>query len=379
MQREAQNRGLIRIATSLVCLLGGALALWLIFHYLWGVVLPFLLAFILSRALRAPVGAFCRKGKINRRLASASVVLLAVGGVSSALVMGARRGVRELRGLITSLSDGGGASGAGEALLARLEESLSRLPFLRDNEELTASLGNLLRDGLDRLIAWASRRLPEAAMSAAGQLPGAMVFLTVLLLSAYYFTADDGALSRGTLALSRRFLSPTAADRLPVIGRRFARLGREYGRACLVLGGVCFLLVFIGLTLLRVPYAFLFALFIAVVDFLPLLGTGVVLIPFAGISLLLGDPGRALGLLILYGVCTLSRQLLEPRLMGRGLGLHPLVSLMVMYAGLRVFGLGGMLILPLVAGLIAGFLRDTEENSSSLTPLTSPARVQKNF
>ncbi len=379
MEQEGRGRGLVRMAAAVICLLGGTLGLWLAFRYLWGVVLPFLLAFLLSRVLRAPVGALCRKGKVDRRVASAGVVVLGVGAVTVSLLLGARRGVRELRGLVTSLSGDEGAAGAMDSILSRLEESLHQLPFLRDNEALTASLGDLLRTGADRLVAWAGQKLPEAAVSAAGQLPGAMVFLTVLLLSAYYFTADDGALSRGTLALSRRLLPTAAADRLPVIGRRFARLGREYGRACLSLGGLCFLIVFIGLTLLRVPYAFLFALFIALVDFLPLLGTGVVLIPFAGVSLLLGQPGRALGLLVLYGVCTLSRQLLEPRLMGRGLGLHPLVSLMVMYAGLRLFGLGGMLILPLVVGLIAGLLRDTEDLSPAPSPLSSPAPTRKNF
>ena len=97
------------------------------------------------------------------------------------------------------------------------------------------------------------------------------------------------------------------------------------------------------------PYAFLLALLIAAVDFLPLLGTGVVLIPWGIICLILGQVRLGIGLLILYGVTTLIRQVLEPKLIGEGLGLHPLLSLLSMYAGLRLFGVWGMILAPLVA------------------------------
>ena len=84
-------------------------------------------------------------------------------------------------------------------------------------------------------------------------------------------------------------------------------------------------------------------------DFLPLLGTGVVLVPWGIVSLLLGETRVGVGLLILFGVCTLLRQLAEPRLFGQGLGVHPLLALLSTYAGLRLFGVAGMLLAPLVA------------------------------
>ncbi|MBQ9151486.1 MAG: AI-2E family transporter, partial [Clostridia bacterium] len=118
---------------------------------------------------------------------------------------------------------------------------------------------------------------------------------------------------------------------------------------CLLLGLLTFCLSFIGLALLRVPYAFILALLLAVVDLLPLLGTGIILIPWALVCLLLGQVKLGIGLLVLYAVATLVRQILEPKLIGDGLGLHPLVSLLSMYAGLRLFGVWGMILAPLVA------------------------------
>ena len=141
-------------------------------------------------------------------------------------------------------------------------------------------------------------------------------------------------------------------DRLPPIGRRLRRLGRQYLRACLFLGLLTFCLSFIGLAILKIPYAFILALLLATVDLLPLLGTGIILIPWAVICLRLGQVKLGIGLLALYTVSTLTRQILEPKLIGDGLGLHPLLSLFSMYAGLRLLGVWGMILAPLVTAAV---------------------------
>ncbi len=79
---------------------------------------------------------------------------------------------------------------------------------------------------------------------------------------------------------------------------------------------------------------------------LPLLGTGVVLIPWAVVSFFIGDMRLGMGLLILFGVSSLVRQFTEPRLLGAELGLHPLVSLLAVYAGWKLFGVWGMMLAP---------------------------------
>ena len=205
-------------------------------------------------------------------------------------------------------------------------------------------------------------------------LPAALLFVTVTLLACYYFSADDGTLGRRAGRLILRLSPPALRDRLPPWGRRFRRIGRQYLRACLLLGLSTFLQAFIGLALLRVPYAFLLALLIALVDFLPLLGTGIILLPWAVVSLLLGEVKLGVGLLVLYAVSTLLRQILEPKLIGEGLGIHPLLSLAAMYAGLRLFGVWGMILAPLLTAGLVGFLpRETETPPPSASVPNAPA------
>jgi sporulation integral membrane protein YtvI len=283
-------------------------------------------------------------------------VVLTVSLASGLVIGGVRRGIRELSSLVGELAaDTEGLTAAVESVLAKVESLSAHIPFLRRFEdapfyaELCESVDGLVESGVARLTETVTARLPAAAMTVAGFVPAAFIFITVTLLACYYFTADDGRMGRATATFLARVTPAPLRDCLPPMGRRLRRLGKQYLRACLLLGLLTFLQAFIGLAVLGVPYAFLLALLIAAVDFLPLLGTGVILIPWGIVCLLLGQVRLGIGLLILYGVTTLIRQVLEPKLIGDGLGLHPLLSLLAMYAGLRLFGVWGMILAPLVA------------------------------
>ena len=345
-----------RLAAVLFCTAVGALALWLAFRYALGILLPFLLAWLLSRVVKPLTERLCRRAPIPRGLCAAGLVILTVGGAAGLAIAGVRRGVGELTRLVSELAaDTEGLAGAVESVLSKLESVSSHIPFLRRFEDapfyadLCAAEDSLVETGVAKLTETVTARLPGAAMTVAGLVPSVFIFLTVTLLACYYFTADDGRLGKGLGAALARVVPVPLRDRLPPIGRRLRRLGRQYLRACLLLGLLTFCLCFIGLAILRVPYAFILALLLAVVDLLPLLGTGVILIPWGIICLLLGQVKLGIGLLVLYGAATLVRQVLEPKLIGEGLGLHPLVSLFSMYAGLKLFGVWGMILAPLVA------------------------------
>ena len=108
----------------------------------------------------------------------------------------------------------------------------------------------------------------------------------------------------------------------------------------------------VGFLLLRVDLALLLAALVALVDALPVFGTGTVLLPWAVLALLGGETGLALGLLALYAAVSFVRSLLEPKLVGGKVGLPPLAALLAMYVGFRAFGVAGMILSPLAAILI---------------------------
>ena len=113
--------------------------------------------------------------------------------------------------------------------------------------------------------------------------------------------------------------------------------------------------------LLRVQNALLWAFLTALVDAVPLLGTGTILIPWALFSLLQGKNWLGLGLLGLYAIAALTRSAMEPRLVGRQLGLDPLLTLIALYGGYRFWGFGGMLAAPLICVVVKEAATDRKE------------------
>ena len=126
--------------------------------------------------------------------------------------------------------------------------------------------------------------------------------------------------------------------------------------------------LFLGLVLLKIPGAVGKSLLIALVDILPVFGCGTVLIPWACVRFALGNIPGAMGILILYGVIFLIRQIAEPKIIGDSLGLHPVLSLILFMLGLSLFGFFGLLLMPLAGVCLAELFR-TRTDEKEKTPL----------
>ena len=147
---------------------------------------------------------------------------------------------------------------------------------------------------------------------------------------------------------------------LPVARRIKTALG-GWVKAQLKLAGLCFGVVCGGFLLLGIPYAPVWAALTALVDAVPVLGTGTVLIPWSLVCLLQGQRVRALGLVAVYVVALIARSALEPRLVGKQLGLDPLVTLAALYTGFRIWGIPGMLLSPLLCVAVAEAARENRQ------------------
>ena len=143
----------------------------------------------------------------------------------------------------------------------------------------------------------------------------------------------------------------------------FLRLKKALGgwlKAQVKLSGVIFLIVTVGFFLLRIHRAMFWAVIVALVDAVPMLGTGTVLIPWCLVCFAQGENVRAMGLLGLYVTAMLTRSALEPKLVGRQLGMNPLLTLLALYAGYRLWGVGGMILAPVLAVVTCQLIRAGE-------------------
>lgn len=201
-------------------------------------------------------------------------------------------------------------------------------------EELFSSGATLAGDAATGILGLASRILLS--------LPDTFVFLGTAVVSSFMISARLPTL-RPWL---RKVLPEAWAGRvLPVLENLRRNLGGWFRAQCKLMG-LTFVLLTVGFLVLRVPYAVLLGALIALVDALPMLGTGTVLVPWGVLVLLQGGTALGLGLIALYVLTALVRSVLEPRMVGRQLGLSPLVTLAALYIGYRLWGILGMLLAP---------------------------------
>lgn len=176
--------------------------------------------------------------------------------------------------------------------------------------------------------------------SMVGSIAGAVISTIMTMLSAYFFIADREWLYEKLEKTVPREL----ARKYSVFYASIKQAVGGYFKAQLKIEVWMYLLMLIGLMVLKVRYALLIALLIAAIDILPFFGSGAVFVPWAAVTALGGNYARALGFLIIWGVGQLFRQLIQPKIMGDSIGMKPIPTIILLFLGYKLAGVAGMLI-----------------------------------
>lgn len=318
------------------------LVLWLGIRLFLPIFLPFFLGAALAFSAEPMTSFFCRRLRLPRSAAvGISISATFCFFFLLLLLLGALL-VRELGVLAGALPDLGETARAGLATLSDWLLSLAR--------RAPAGLQVYLTDSIRELFSGSTALLDRAAgfvLNLAGMLlrhvPDSALALGTAIISGYMIAAKLPALRERWHAHSGRLQQFASGI------RRLKQAVFRWLLAQLKLCGITWCVLTLGFLLLRIAHAPLWALAVALVDILPVLGTGTVLIPWSIVSFLQSDNARAVGLLGIYAAATLLRSVLEPRLVGKQLGLDPLVTLFALYTGYKLWGLMGMLLAPLLA------------------------------
>lgn len=330
---------------------GGVLALYL----LWPCLLLFLIAYG-AACIMEPLVRRLTVWKIPRSLASGLVLLSLLSLTALGLWLLLSRLAYETGQLLLQLpvlTARLGGQWLGDRLYAFL---VAAPPELRDF--LEAAADRLVSDGL-RLPDRLSAGLTAAAGRLAAALPGLFLALTTGILAIFYCSAGLPGIRRYLRDLIPEERRAAVFGFLDCLRRAVLDWCRVQGR----LMGIVFAILAAGLLVLRVPYALLAAGLGALIDALPFFGSGILLLPWALVSLVQGEAVRAGGLVVLYGLLCLTRGMLEPRFYGKQAGVSPLLTLLALYGGFRLFGVWGMLLAPIALSIGASVLREREKSA----------------
>ena len=313
--------------------------MWLAVKFLLPAALPFLLGGLLAVAAEPVVSFAVTRLKLPRGLASVlgiALSLLILLGVLTAL-----GGVifRQLGSVAQNFPDVDEALQTAENVL------------LSATEKTPAPVRSVAQKAIHRTLDDSSAllgQLPGVVGSFFGKIAGSALGIGTGILAAFFISLRLPKLQtlvRENLPESwkEKYLPPLKRFRESLVGWLKAQ-----GKLALV----TFLIVSLGLLVLGIKSAPLWALLVAFVDAVPMLGTGLILLPWSAVSFLQGQTLRAVGLLAVYGAAVLTRMLLEPRVVGKNLGLDPLLTLVTMYTGFRLWGIGGLLLTPILASAV---------------------------
>ena len=346
-------------------------AYYFFIKYAAWLIAPFIVAFGIAMFLQKPVRLISKKTKINKKIiAAASVFLILAALVSIVVLVGYRIGV-EFKGLWQYLMEK--LNNLPELVQSVENWLVNNLRFLPDSLENTAV--NAINNFADKLLLLLVEQKntfgsPDSGtgsfdlsmlsgplgslISTAKQIPAFLTALLISIVACFFLTCDydnfTNTIKKSVSEEHEKSLVKTKRLFSDILGKMF----KSYATIILI----TFCEVAIGLNLLKLigvyegGYIVAISLIIAVVDIFPVLGTGTILWPWAFISFITGNIGMGIGLIVLYAIISVLRQIIEPKLVSMNIGIHPVFTLMGMYLGAQLFGVLGIFILPITFFLV---------------------------
>lgn len=322
-------------------------AMGLAWMYLLPYVLPFALAAFVALLMDPAVNLAERWLRLPRGVAVAFVMLLGVVLLALVVIGLSAALVAEFKGLQSTL---GSLFSRGRLLVVHLVQSYDAI-----SAELPADAQTMLSNILSNVQGQAEdilNRLPDL-LQGIGSLPTLVIIGAVTTVATFFFSRDKRLIVNFLLSLLpdewRHKVNAAKADVM------VAAVG--FVKAELSLITLTLLLSIIGLNLIGAGYTFVAGVIIAVLDIVPVLGPGLLFIPWAAVNFILGNWGFGIGLVVVYAITSAVRQFLQAKVLGDRIGLHPLATLLAIYLGLKIFGAAGIVFGPATVIILKALVR----------------------
>lgn len=344
MQIENKKKFIINFTFYLI--LGGIAFVSL--KYLLPLLTPFVIGFVFAYLLQRPVRYISSRLHLHKKAAAVmivSVFYILLGTLVTLLGAQFVSGIRNLIPLLPGFYT--------DCVKPFLTDFFSQIEH--PISQMDASLVDILNDwstqildSIGNLVSSLSGEIMRMASGIAASLPGFFIRLLLTIISTFFISMDYDQLTAFCAThLNRKWHKYVIQIKDYMVGTLFVCI-RSYA----LIMGITFAELSIGLLLLRIDNAVLIALLIAVFDILPVVGTGGIMIPWAVFCALSGNYALCLGLLAVYLVITVVRNIIEPKIVGGQLGLHPVITLVSMFAGVQLFGVIGLFGFPIGLSLL---------------------------
>ena len=317
---------------------------------------PFVIGGAIAWLVQKPAKFISGKTRIKRKLAAAGLALavfLLAAGLCVFLVLRISSGISNFAGEVSGYAEE--ISAFFEKIKKSTESFFSDMP-----EELSALADSFFKKASDTMISAVTGFVSDSAAYVAGRMPGILLSCIVSAVAACYIAADFPSLVR----FARGVIGPRVYGNIRKVKEIFVTSVFKLGKGYVILMLMTFAELLAGFYLLGIKHALLLAALTAMIDILPVLGTGTVLVPWAAVLFILGDIATAGGIIVLYAVITVIRNFAEPRIIGGQMGINPLFTLLAMFIGIKLFGVAGIFLLPVALIVTVKYYKDEMESET---------------
>ncbi len=336
-----------------IAVIGIVLLAYVCIKYLLVLFLPFIIAWGVAFSIRPLAKKLSSGTKIPYKAVSVSLTVIIVIGGLSVVISAITYAAGEAWEFISGLAENDEL----HAFLLKIMNPISGfLGDMEGAEELEEQLGKAIQNMLSSVLGSIVGGITGFVKS----IPSVLIFILVTVVGAVYFSLD----LEGVNSYIAEKLPQPVTKWLVNFKNKFLSTLLKYLRSYLIIMVITFIVMLFGFLLLNIKYAVLFAFVVALLDALPLIGVGTVLVPWSIYQLVFGNIGLGIGLIILFAVHQIIRQFIEPKIVGKSLGIHPILSLVLLYVGYCVFGLLGLFFVPFFTVVLALFKRNGEAEDS---------------
>lgn len=339
----------LKIAVLLVVLLGIFLLYKLAIFYI-----PFIIALIIASIVEPIVKFLNKKLKFNRKIAAIVSLLLVFGILSLLITLGVTRLVEECKNLIATSND------------SYKELYNYCIGYINDiqngNSPLPDELAELAKKATEGVIEGANKiatGLGGKIITGVSSLPTMITYIIITVLATIFTCFDrQFVLDKISSQVPKKWI-----DKVKEVYTEMCSVSWNYIKAEAKLSFICFMWVLIGLIIfdvcgLDVKYTVLMAVVIGFIDLLPIFGAGSVMIPWSIYLGFTGNTPLAIAVICLWAVWAVLRQIIEPHMVSKQIGMHPLVTLLAMYTGFKLIGVFGLMIGPIICLILLNVFRE---------------------
>lgn len=322
--------------------------IFFIFKYALPVLFPFLVAFSISIILRHPVDFISKHLKINRKFVGVLLLLLLYGSISFVFIFFGTKLFRYIGELFQKLPEiyTTNIEPALNIIIYKIQDIIPELNVVLDLENISKYIMNIINS--------ISLSAVNLIASIATKIPSFLVKFIFAIIASFLCTLDY---YKVTGFIMRQFPERVQEIIINVKQNIFGTIVK-FLKAYSILMFVTFIQLSIGLTIFNIPNAITLAVIFSMLDVLPAIGVGGLLIPWSIIEFIKGNYDLAIGLLVIYGIISIVRSILEPKVIGKQIGLNPLITLTSMFLGAEILGFFGIFIFPIIATIIK-YLNDS--------------------